>query len=86
MALALGANVGRRSHAKSSLSTCDGEVAAGTADEGASAAKLRRNSPPASDASIFFAQRRKGAKKVLARPVMRQSYFGDDAAVTVIRA
>ena len=31
-----------------------------------------------------LAQRRKGAKKVLARPAILKSYFGDDAIVTVI--
>jgi hypothetical protein len=32
----------------------------------------------------FVAQRREGAKKVLARPVILQSYFGEDGPVTVI--
>jgi hypothetical protein len=31
-----------------------------------------------------LAQRRKDKKKVLARPVIVESYFGDDAPVTVI--
>ncbi len=36
--------------------------------------------------AIYITQSRRGAKKVLARPVIVQSYFGDDADVTVIPA
>jgi hypothetical protein len=35
--------------------------------------------------AVYITRRRRGAKKVLARPVIVQGYFGDDAIVIGIR-
>ena len=45
---------------------------------------ISRPCPVETQRQYNLAQRRKGAKKVLARPAILKSYFGDDAIVTVI--